>query len=68
MWSSGYRSARPHHEKKYDMIGSSVSNNFAKWGIDDGVSGFVNQFELQGREVSLQANKNLSGAEKELMC
>ena len=39
------------------MMGSSVSSNFASWGIDNEVSDFVNHFGLQNKDVSLQANK-----------
>ena len=49
------------------MMGSSVSNNFASWGVGSKVSDFVNYFRFQNRDVSLQANKNLSGANEEVM-
>ena len=49
------------------MMGSSVSSNFASWGIDNEVSDFANHFGLQNRDVCLQSNKNLSRAQKELM-
>ena len=61
------RPALPHYKRKVDMTGSSVLSNFASWGIDNKVSDFVNLFGLQNKDVSLQANKNLSGAQKELM-
>ena len=35
------RSVLPHYERKVDMLGSSVSNNFSSWGIDSGHSNFV---------------------------
>ena len=59
------RSALHHYEKKVDMIGNYVSNIISN--DDNGVPIFVNQFGLQGRDVNLQANKNMSGAQKELM-
>ena len=46
---------------------NSVSSNFVSWGIDNEVSDFVNHFTLQNKDVSLKANNNLSGAQKELM-
>ena len=61
------RSALPHYERKVDMMDSSVSSNFASWGIDNEVSDFAHHFGLQSRDISLQANKNLSGSQKELM-
>ena len=61
------RSALPHYTRKVAMMGSSVSSNFASWGIDNEVSDFVNRFILQNKDISIQANKNLSGAQKELM-
>ena len=61
------RSALPHYERKVDMMGSSVSRNFADWGMEDQVSSIARHFGLQSKDVSLQANSNLSGAQKELM-
>ena len=39
-------SALPPYERKVDMMGSSVSSNFASWGVDSEVSDFVNHFRL----------------------
>ena len=63
-----FRSALPHHDMKVDPMGSSVSNIFATWRIDNEVPSFVNQFVLQGRDTILQVDKTLSRARKKLMC
>ena len=61
------RSALPHYERKVDMMNNSVSNHFASWGIDNEVSDVAHHFGLQGRDVSPQASKNLSGTQEEVM-
>ena len=49
------------------MMGSSVLDIFARWGIDNKVSDFVNHFGLQNKDCSLLENKNISESQKELM-
>ena len=63
------RSALPHYERKIDFFGSWSSNNFANWGLDLQSDKFdtCGVFGLQVRNVGLDANTNLSNAQKELL-
>ena len=61
------RSALTHYKKKVDMLNSSISNNFESWGIDSGHANVVHYFWLHNRDVVLQSNQNLHGAQKEVM-
>ena len=49
------------------MIGSYVSNDISSLEIDSEVSHFVHHFGLQDIYISLQANKNMSESQNEVM-
>ena len=60
------RSALPRFECKQDLLGSWSESNFANWGIDSGDE-FIGQFGLRTGNVGVDANVNLSNAQKELL-
>ena len=59
-------SALPHFERKQDLLGSWSESNFANWGIDSGDE-LVSRFGLRSGNVGVDANINLSSAQKELL-
>jgi len=55
-----------HFERKQDLLGSWSESNFVNWRIDSGDE-FIGQFGLRSGNVGVDANVNLSNAQKELL-